>query len=178
MGSILETLGIDPGFVLVSIVGFALLMFVLIKFAFGPLVTTLQARQDKIQGDLDEAQQRRDEMVALQRDYENRLAAIEDEARDKIQAAVKEAQAARDEILKRAQDDAQAIITRGHSEIAAERAKSLTEARNQIVDLATLMARRSVQENLSAAGQSNLIDDAIGRISTASVGSQNGAATN
>ena len=179
MGSLLQTLGIDPQFLLVSIVGFVALMWVLMKFAFGPLVTTLQARQDKITGDLDEAQQRRDEMVALQHDYQNRLAAIEDEARDKIQAAVKEAQAARDEIIARARADAQAVMARGQAEIDAERAKSLTEARNQIVDLATLMARRSAQENLSAAGQANLIDDAIGRISTASIGTQNvGAQTN
>ncbi len=176
MGSLLETLGIDPRFILVAIVGFVLLMWVLIKFAFGPLVNTLQARQDKIQGDLDEAQQRRDEMIALQRDYEQRLASIEDEARDKIQAAVKEAQAARDEIITRAQADSQAIMARGQAEIDAERAKSLTEARNQIVDLATLMARRSAMENLSAAGQSNLIDDAIARFgsvtSTAQVNAQ------
>ena len=178
MGSLLETLGIDPRFILVSIVGFVLLMWVLMKFAFTPLVNTLQARQDKITGDLDEAQQRRDEMVALQRDYETRLAAIEDEARDKIQAAVKEAQSARDEILNRAHADAQAIVARGQADIDAERAKSLTEARNQIVDLATLMARRSAQENLSAAGQANLIDDAIGRIQTASVGTQHGAQAN
>ncbi len=174
MGSLLQTLGIEPRFLLISIVGFIALMWVLMKFAFTPLVNTLQARQDKITGDLDEAQQRRDEMVALQHDYENRLAAIEDEARDKIQAAVKEAQAARDEIIHRAHTDAQAIIARGQADIDAERAKSLTEARNQIVDLATLMARRSAQENLSAAGQVNLIDDAIGRIQTASVGAQNG----
>jgi F-type H+-transporting ATPase subunit b len=161
---LLTQLGIDPRFVLISLVGFLVLLFVLMKFAFGPIAATLQARQDKIKGDLDEAQARRDEMVALQRDYETRLAAIEDEARDKIQAAVKEAQSARDEILTRAHADAQVIVQRGHEEIASERAKSLTEARNQIVDLATLMARRSTQENLSAAGQTNLIDDAIVKI--------------
>ena len=179
MGSLLETLGIDPRFILVAIVGFVLLLWVLQKFAFGPLVNTLQSRQDKIVADLDDAQAKRDEMVALQRDYETRLAAIEDEARDKIQAAVKEAQAARDEIITRAQADAQAIIVRGQAEIDAERAKSLTEARNQIVDLATLMARRSAQENLSAAGQSNLIDDAIAKFgsvtSTATQAATSGA---
>ena len=177
---LLNTLGIDWQFILISIVGFVLLLWVLMKFAFGPLVATLQARQDKIVADLDDAQAKRDEMIALQRDYETRLAAIEDEARDKIQAAVKEAQAARDEIITRAQNDAQAIVARGHAEIDAERAKSLTEARNQIVDLATLMARRSAMENLSAAGQSNLIDDAISRIggaNSANGGANSGATT-
>jgi len=161
---ILKTLGIEPQFILVALVGFLILLYVLMNFAFKPLVANLNARQDKIRGDLDEAQARRDEMVRLQKDYESRLAAIEDEARDKIQAAVKEAQAARDEILNRAHAEAQAIVSRGQAEVESERAKSLTESRDQIVDLATLMARRSAQENLSAAGQTNLINDAIAKI--------------
>ncbi|PQV64712.1 ATP synthase F0 subcomplex B subunit [Abditibacterium utsteinense] len=164
MGSILETLGINPRFILISLVGFLILLFVLSKYAFGPLVRTLQARQDKIRGDLDDAQKSRDDMVALQRDYEQRLAAIEDEARDKIQAAVKEAQLARDQILAKAHDDAQVIVQRGQEEAIAERAKLLVDSRNQIVDLATLMARQSARENLSVAGQANLIDDAIAKI--------------
>ncbi len=164
MASILETLGIQPRLFLVTLIGFLILLYVLSKFAFGPLVATLQARQDKIRGDLDDAQARRDEMVALQRDYEQRLAAIEDEARDKIQAAVKEAQLARDQILSKAHEDAQAIVVRGQEEAASERSKALVDSRNQIVDLATLMARQSAKENLSAAGQANLIDDAIAKI--------------
>ena len=169
---ILQTLGIDWRFILIALAGFLILLYVLMNFAFKPLVKTLQDRQDKIRGDLDEAQARRDEMVRLQNDYQSRLAAIEDEARDKIQAAVKEAQAARDEIITKAHADAQAIAIRGREEIEAERAKSLTEARNQIVDLATLMARQSARENLSAAGHANLIDEAIG-----SIGRNNGSVT-
>ncbi len=161
---LLNQLGINPRFVLIALVGFLILLYVLMNFAFKPLATTLQARQDKIRGDLDEAQASRDRMVALQRDYETRLARIEDEARDKIQAAVKEAQAARDEIVNRAHTEAQAIVQRGQEEVAAERAKALVDARNQIVDLATLMARQTAKENLSAAGQTGLIDDAITKI--------------
>lgn len=161
---ILTDLGIDARFVLIAFVGFLILLFVLSKFAFGPIAATLQARQDKIRGDLDDAQARRDEMVRLQKDYESRLAAIEDEARNKIQAAVKEAQAARDEIIAKAQADAQAIVARGQAEVEAERAKALVEARNQIVDLASLMARQSTKQNLSAGGQASLIDDAIAKI--------------
>jgi len=164
MAQILETLGIEHRFILVTLVGFLILLYVLMNYAFKPLVGVLNARQDKIRGDLDEAQASRDRMVALQRDYETRLAQIEDEARDKIQAAVKEAQAARDEIVTRAHSEAQAIVARGQEEVTAERAKALVDARNQIVDLATLMARQSAKENLSASGQASLIDDAIGKI--------------
>lgn len=164
ISSILETLGIEPRFILVSLVGFLILLYVLMNFAFKPLVGTLNARQDKIRGDLDEAEAARNRMITLQREYEQKLAAIEDEARDKIQAAVREAQAARDEMIRKAQDDAAGIIARGQAEVEAERAKALTEARNQIVDLATLMATQTARQNLNAQGQSALIDDAIAKI--------------
>jgi F-type H+-transporting ATPase subunit b len=164
ISSILETLGIEPRYILVSIVGFLILLYVLMNFAFKPMVKTLNARQDKIRGDLDEAEAARNRMISLQRDYEQKLAAIEDEARDKIQSAVREAQLAREQMLAKAHEDAAAIMTRGQAEIEAERAKSLAEARNQIVDLATMMARQSTRQNLSAQGQSALIDDAIAKV--------------
>ncbi len=164
LSSILQTLGIDPRFILVSLVGFLILLYVLMNFAFKPLVGTLNARQDKIRGDLDEAEASRNRMISLQRDYEQKLAAIEDEARDKIQVAVREAQAARDQMVARAHEDAAAIVARGHAEAEAERAKSLAESRNQIVDLATMMATQAARQNVSANGQTALIDDAIARI--------------
>lgn len=164
ISSILETLGIEPRYILVSIVGFLILLYVLMNYAFKPMVSTLNARQDKIRGDLDEAEASRNRMIALQREYEQKLAAIEDEARDKIQAAVREAQAARDQMIARAHEDAAAIVQRGQAEVEAERAKALADARNQIVDLATLMARQATGQNLSAQGQSALIDNAIARM--------------
>lgn len=160
----LESLGINPQYILVSLVGFLILLFVLTKFAFGPLVAVLQARQDKIRGDLDEAQRSKDDMIRLQQEYTQRLNQIEDEARDKIAAAVRDAQAARDEILTRAHSEAAAIVQRGQDEVASERAKAIVDARNQIVDLASLMASRTVRQNLNASSQAQLVDEAIAGI--------------
>lgn len=168
----LEQLGIDFKFVLVMAVGFFFLFMLLKKFAFGPIFGVLQARQDKIRGDLDEAESRRNEMLRLQRDYETRLAAIEEEARDKIQAAVKEAQAARDEIIAKAQSDREAIVRRGEEELVREREKAMSELRDRIANLATTGAERIVKQELNAQGHARLIDDVIAGIG--SNGSNNG----
>lgn len=157
----LESLGISVQGILIALVGFLILLFVLSKFAFGPIAANLQARQDKIRGDLDDAQARRDEMVRLQQEYQQRLAKIEDEARDKIQAAVREANAAREELIAKAREDAAGIVARAQEEIAAERLKALTDSRNQIVDLASLMASRTVGQDLTAASHAQLIDETI-----------------
>jgi F-type H+-transporting ATPase subunit b len=168
----LQQLGIDPKFILVMAVGFVLLFLLLKKFAFGPIFGVLQQRQDKIRGDLDEAEARRNEMLALQRDYETRLAKIEEEARDKIQAAVKEAQAARDEIIAKAQADREAIVRRGEQELASAREKAMVELRDQIANLATSGAERILKEQLNTQNHSRLIDDVIAGIGP--TGSSNG----
>ncbi len=168
----MDALGIDFRFILTQAIGFLILVFVLAKFAFGPILNLLTRRQATIQGNLDEAQHRRDEMVRLQHEYEERLAKIEDEARDKIQAAVKEAQAARDEILQRAQADAEVIVQRGQADIERQRQQAMVEMRNQVADLAIQAASRVVHSHLNAGNHSALIDEVISGVG------QNGAARN
>lgn len=146
------------------IVAFVILVIVLKKFAFGPIFSTLQARQDKIRGDLDDAEARRNEMVQLQKQYEERLAQIEDEARDKIQEATKQAQIAREELLEKARGEATAIIERARGELAREREIANAEMRDQIAQLSTQAAGRLIKQTLDPNAHMSLIDDVIAGI--------------
>ena len=172
MADILQSFGIDPKFLLIQIIGFSILVMVLAKFAFGPIYKTLEARQSNIRGNLDEAESRRDEMVRLQKEYETRLAQIEEEARDKIQVAVKEAQSARDEIIEKAREESTRIAQRGVEELHSERAKAMAEMRNEIAEMAIAAATQAVRGNMNAGNHSALIDQAI-----ASVGTSQGRST-
>jgi len=169
MAELLTNFGIEPKFFLTMALGFVLLFLILKKFAFGPIFNMLQARQDKIRHDLDDAEARRNEMVRLQKEYEQRLAQIEDEARNKIQSAVKEAQAAREELLHKAHDEAQTIVARGQAEIAREREIAMAQMRNQIAQLSTMAAGRIIKKTLDPNAHMSLVDDVI-----ADIGSQNG----
>src|SRR5436190_17377899 len=84
---------------LIQIVGFLLLVAVMKKYLFGPISGVLEARQNDIQGTLDQIQRDRQAMEASRQEYEARLATIEADARDRIQAAIKEAQGMKDEIV-------------------------------------------------------------------------------
>ena len=179
MAEILQSFGINAAFLAVQAVGFLILVAILSKFAFGPIYKMLEQRQSTIRGNLDEAESRRDEMVSLQKEYETRLAQIEDEARDKIQVAIKEAQSARDEIIEKAREESTRIAQRGVEEIASERAKAMAEMRNEIAEMAIAAATQAVRGNLNAGNHSALIDQAIASVgasqngSTPSVGSLN-----
>ncbi len=166
----LTSLGIDGKFLVIQTVGFIIMVVVLAKYAFGPMVAMLQQRQDTIQGNFDEAEARRNEMVKLQREYEDRLAKIEDEARDKIQVAVREAQAARDEIMTRAKSEAETVIERGKIDMAQQQAQAMVTMRNQLADLTVQAASRVVKENLNTTSHAKLIDDAIADLGLAGTG--------
>ncbi len=166
---ILELFGIEPKFFLTISIGFLILFFILKNYAFGPIFGMLQARQDKIRGDLDDAEARRNEMVALQKQYEERLAQIEDEARDKIQEATRQAQVAREELLEKARSEAQAIVERARGEIVREQEIANAEMRNQIAHLSAVAAGRLIKQTLDPSAHASLIDDVI-----AGIGAQNG----
>ncbi len=164
---ILNTLGIDFSFLLVTLIGFVILIFILGKYAFGPIYKVLETRQSTIQNNLDEADERRQEMLRLQREYEERLGQIEEEARNKVQAAVRDAQLARDEIVKKAQDESAAIVARAADEAQRERQKAMIEARDQIAELAVSATRQLLGSNLNGVTHSQLIDEAIVHIGAA-----------
>ena len=164
MGEILGTFGIEPKFFLTMAIGFLILFAILKKFAFGPIFGMLQARQDKIRGDLDDAEARRNEMVRLQKEYEQRLAQIEDEARDKIQAAVKEAGTAREELLQKAHADADEVRRRAQEDIVREREIANAEMRDQIAKLSAQVAGRLIKQTLDPAAHARLVDEVIGSI--------------
>lgn len=162
----MDVFGIELRFFIVQLVGFVIMVFILSKYAFRPILDMLQARQDNIRHNLDEAEERRNEMVSLQNQYQQRLAQIEDEARDKVQAAVRDAQAARDEIINRAHTDSQEIIARGQQDIAREREQAMAEMRDQIAELAIAAASRVTRQTLDRQNHARLIDEVIANIGT------------
>lgn len=157
----MEALGLDPKFLLIQAIGFALLVIVLTKYAFRPILNILEERQKGIRDDLDSAESRRLEMERLQKDYETRLAQIEDEARDKIQQAIKQAEGIRDEILTKARAESEQVLAAGREEIDRDRIRSMAQMRNEVADLAIHAAQTVVGKNLSGEGHDQLIAEAL-----------------
>jgi len=156
-----EALGLSPQFLIIQAVSFVLLLVVLTKFAFRPILNILEERQKSIRDDLDSAESRRLEMERLQKDYETRLAQIEDEARDKIQQAIKQAEGVRDEILSKARTESEQVLAAGREEIDRDRIRSMAQMRNEVADLAIHAAQSVVGKNLSSAGHDQLIAEAL-----------------
>ena len=176
--SFLDQLGVTPALLLTQIVGFLILLFVLNRFMFRPIFGILDQRQADIKATYDQLDDDRKRMEQTRRDYEQRLANIETEAREKIQAAVKEAQALRDSLVADAQAQAATIIEQGRNQSERDRQKAFLEMRSQIVTLAVAAAGKVIDDNLTDARQTKLVDDFIGSLGTAPVAApKSGAAS-
>lgn len=171
---ILKALDIDLMMLLTQIIGFVILMFLLKKLLYAPLFTVIDQRQADIKATYDQLDEDRAAMERTRREYEERLAGIENEARERIQAAIKEAQTLRDGIVSDAQQQAESILQRGRNENERERQKAFLEMRKEIVELAVTAAGKVVGESLDGPRQSKLVDDFISSVGSSSTGLSTG----
>jgi len=143
-----EILHIDPKVLIVQIGAFILLLIVFKLFLFKPVLDILDARRYEIESEYKDAESFRREAEELKATYEQRLSAIEDEARTRIAEALKEGQAMRDEILADTRAQSELILSRAQEEIQRERDKVVYELRKHVADLAVEAAGKLIEEHL------------------------------
>ena len=152
---------IDIKQVLTQIVGFLIFLFLIRKFAWGPVLQTLEDRKAKIAGDLADAERKKAEAAELRAKLEAELRTIDQQARVKIQEAVAEGQQHAAEIRADAQAQARARLERADAEIAGERAKAQKALQEDMARLAVGGAERILRKKLDEAEQRRLIGEFI-----------------
>ena len=138
---------IDWGQVIAQVVGFLVVLFILKKYAWGPVIDMLEERRAKIQGDFDEIDAQRAEVAAVRKGLDDRLAGIEHEARERIQAAVAEGESVGNEIKLKARQEAQAIQRRAEEQVERDRDKAQVALRNEMVTMVVAATEKMLREN-------------------------------
>jgi F-type H+-transporting ATPase subunit b len=153
-------------------IAFGILFFFMWKWVLPRLNQTLEARRDKIQGDLEKAEQTRSQADQLLADYRTQLAGARDEANRVIEEARKTAESMRKDLVARAEQENQAILARAQEEIRAERDRVFQELKAQVAELSLTLASRVVGEDLDRDRHLRLVDQYIAELS--SMGNGNG----
>lgn len=138
---------------------FLMLLFLLWKFAWGPIMKAVSAREDMIHNALDAAEKAREEMKVLQADNEIVLRKAREE-RDKI---LRDARVAYERMMSEAKEKSQsesdAMVRRARELIEREKVHAITEVKREVARLAIEVASRVVSETLkSDAEQQKLIE--------------------
>lgn len=138
----------DYGVLLLTVCNFLLLVYLLKKFAWGPVINALEKREQQIATDKQTAAQARQSAEALKKELDDRLAQISNEATQKMAAAVKAGEAQRDQLLAQANQQAQHLLEQAAQQIEAEKNKALADVRSEIASISLLAASRVVGQDL------------------------------
>ena len=140
---------------------FLILLWVLRRFAWRPLLGILDARRRHIEEELQKVAQSKTEMERLQRDYAQRLAKIDEEARAKIQQAILEGKRIGIEVQEQAREQAQAILTKSKETVELELAKARVTLRDQVAAMTVDAVERILKQKLDEKTDRRLVDSVL-----------------
>lgn len=160
MGFILAAGLLDPNFGLaiwISLV-FLILLFLLWKFAWGPITHALAQREETIDASIKRAETALAEAKAIQAENERARREADQEAQRILREAREAADRLRAEEVERTKAQIQHLQEQARAEIEREKQSALDQLRTEVADLAILGAQKILQENLDDARQRRLVD--------------------
>ena len=143
---------------------FLLLLWILRRFAWRPLLTMLDQRRARIEEALREVAQRKTEMESLQAEYAQRLAKIEEEARLKIQQAILEGKRIAAEIQEQARAQGYELLNKSKETIELELAKAKVTLRDQVAEMTLEAVERVLRQKLDPKADRHLVDAVLAEL--------------
>jgi F-type H+-transporting ATPase subunit b len=151
----------DPGLFIWTIVTFLVLLGLLAKFAWRPLLQALDTRQNAIRKSLDDAQQAKQELERLNAESAQIMARARVEADGIITQSRADGERLREEIRQKARAEADHIVKSAERQIQLETTRAVEQIRHEAVDLSVMIASKIIQRNLTKEDNERLIDDAL-----------------
>ena len=157
---------LDPGLFVWTILTFLLLVFVLAKFAWKPLLKMLQDREDMIRSSLEDAEKAKSELERLNEESEAIMAKARSEAQSILADGKAIADKVKDDIIAKSKEQANKIREDAGNQIQVEKDKAISEIKKEVVNLTLSVAEKLIQKNLSDADNKSLIEESLKKVQT------------
>src|SRR5256712_4794630 len=151
----------DPGTVLWTVITFIVLAVLLAKFAWKPLLTTLQERERTIRESLEQAQKARAEGEETLRRNQEILAQARRETAAILDQGKREADSIRADIIAQPRKEAQDLVEQGKRQGPFGQKQAMEQLPRQVADLAIQAAERLISRSLDDTKQRELLDDYV-----------------
>jgi F-type H+-transporting ATPase subunit b len=158
-----------------GLICFALVAFVLMKFAFPRLREAVEKREQAIKSNQEETERAKQEAQATLDDYNRRLAEARRDANKIIEDSRQQAEQVRRDIIARAETDAQQIVERAQEQLQAERNRTIQELQGTISELSLDLAEKVVGRAIDPASQRDLVDAYIRDVTAMTSSGGNGS---
>ena len=157
---------LDPGLFVWTILTFLLLVFVLAKFAWKPLLKMLQDREDMVRSSLEDAEKAKSELERLNEESEAIMAKARSEAQSILADGKAAAEKVKEDIIAKSKEQANKIREDAGNQIQVEKDKAISEIKKEVVNLTLSVAEKLIQKNLSDADNKSLIEESLKKVQT------------
>ena len=147
-----------------TIVVFVMLVAILWKYAWGPLLAALDEREKRIAKKISDAEAAHKASLEKMAEYERKINASKDEARAIIDEGKKDVEKVKDEIIAAANAEAARTLERAKREIELAKQTAVAELRDRMVDLASELAATVIEREVKPDDHRRFIQDALGKI--------------
>ena len=147
----------DFGVLALTVCNFLLLVYLLKKFAWGPIIGALEKRENQIAQDKQTAADARQSAENLKKELDERLAQISAEAAQKMAQAVKAGEMQKEQLLAQAKEQAARLLSQAKTQIEAEKNKALSDVRGEIAQLSVLAASRVIERQVKEDGADEIV---------------------
>ncbi len=155
----------DAGLIVWITITFAVLLFLLKKFAWGPITSALATREDTIRESMEQAERALAEAKQLQSDNTKARREAEAQAQSIMREARDESERLRTEEVDKTRDQIHQLQETAQAEIEREKENALNSLRQEVADLAIQAAEAILRENLDADRQKKIVEDFLGDLS-------------
>jgi F-type H+-transporting ATPase subunit b len=155
---------VTPGLMIWTIVCFGITFFVLRKYAFGPIQQMIDARRQRIEDAIREADNARAEARNLLEEHRKLIGQAKTEAEEILSEARRISDAQRERVREETEEDRQRRLEETRRQIDQATVQALGQIREEVGKLSLLAAEKITRKSLNEADQKRLIDEALGEI--------------
>lgn len=159
-----EQIEIFSSLIFWSIVSFVIFLLLMKKYAFPPIFEILEAREKKITGDIQNAEDIKAEAEKLKKEFEDQLKAAHDKAATIVQLANEESRKNQDKALEETQAKCRQMLKEAEHEIQASRNQILAEIRGYVSALTITSAEKVLKRALTEDDKKRLVDESIDEV--------------
>lgn len=164
-GGSASLLSVNGGLAFWTTFTFILLVLILRKFAWKPILSALKQREDAIKDSLDQAEKAKEEAKKILSENQNNLAKAEEESRKIIEQSRIYAENLKDQMLKDSKEQAKKLIEEATAEIERKKNAAFDELKNQIAEISISAAGKILKENLNTEKNKKVVDKYLSDIS-------------
>lgn len=162
---LIDKLGIDWKLILAQIVNFGIVLFILYKFAYKPVLAMLDKRRHMIEKSVNDAKKSEEMLKEIEDMKDRALANVKEKTAEMMDQAAKEAARMKQEVLAEAAMEAKKTSDKAKAEIEAQKNAMVKEAKTEITKIVVFATAKILEKEFSEKDQERLMDDAAKEIS-------------